>query len=144
MRYKPEIKCEITGMFPMVGDLLHLGHLYSLREAKQYCGKLIVALNVDPTFDNPNKNKPIETPYERWFRLKSCKYVDEVIPYCGEEDLMRLLTTTTYHIRFVGADHKTWTGKEYEEKNGIDSMIIERNHGESSTNLRRRIENGVH
>ena len=129
------------GMFPMVGDLLHLGHLYSLKEAKKHCDCLIVALNTDPTVDNPNKNKPIETVYERWYRLKSCKYVDEIITYCGEEDLLRLLTTTDYHIRFIGDDHiGGWTGKEYEDSEGIEPCIIKRAHKESSTNLKERIQ----
>ena len=131
-----------TGMFPMVGDLLHLGHLYSLKVAKKCCEKLIVALNVDPTVDNPNKNKPVESPYERWFRLDSCKYVDEIIPYCGEEDLIRVLTTTYYDVRFVGDDHMdNWTGKDYEDEVGIENLIISRRHGESSTSLKDRIVN---
>ena len=129
----------IVGLFPMVGDLLHMGHLYSLKVAKAHCDKLIVALNTDPTVDNKNKNKPIETVYERWVRLMSTKYVDEVIPYCGEEDLMRVLHTTKYDIRFVGADHQTWTGKDYEDSVGIHSVIIPRDHNESSTAIRTRI-----
>ena len=138
-----KVEDKIVGVFPMVADLLHLGHLYSLREAKKYCDKLIVVLNVDPTVDNPNKNKPIETVYERWFRLGACKYVDEIIPYCGEEDLMRLLTTTDYQIRFIGEDHKdSWTGKDYEDLKGIKAHIIPRRHNESSTNLRERIIRG--
>lgn len=128
------------GLFPMVADLLHLGHLYSLKTAKECCDKLIVALNVDPTVDNPDKNKPVETVYERWYRLQSTSYVDEVIPYCGEEDLIRLLKTTKYDIRFVGSDHQTWTGKDYEDENMISHIIIPRNHNESSSALRKRIE----
>lgn len=53
------------GLFPLVGDLLHTGHLHALEYAKQHCDYLIAALNVDPTVDNPNKQKPIETIYER-------------------------------------------------------------------------------
>lgn len=133
-------KKEVIGLFPMVGDLLHLGHLYSLKIAREHCDKLIIALNTDPTIDNPNKNKPVETPYERWFRLTSCKYVDEIIPYCGEQDLMRVLTTTDYDVRFVGDDHKDdWTGKQYEELTGKTYVIISRYHGESSTSLKERV-----
>lgn len=129
-----------VGMFPMVGDLLHTGHLKALEQAKEYCDYLIVAMNVNPTIDNPNKQKPIETVYERFTRLQACKYVDEVIPYEGEEDLLNLLKSTDYNIRFIGADHKDgWTGAEYEEKMGIIPYVISREHGYSSTKLREKL-----
>ena len=134
------MKNEVVGIFPMVADLLHLGHLYPLKQAKKHCDKLIVVLNVDPTVDNPNKSKPVETVYERWFRLGACRYVDEIIPYCVEEDLMRLLTTTDYQVRFIGSDHKDgWTGDAYEKDMGITPIVIPRYHGESSTNLKDRV-----
>lgn len=130
------------GLFPMVADLLHVGHLKALEYAKKHCDYLIVALNCDPTIDNPNKHKPIESVYERYVRLDSTKYVDKIIPYCGEFDLLLLLKTTQYDVRFIGEDHKDdWTGKKYEESVGIDAVIVPRQHNESSTNLRERIDN---
>ena len=132
---KPQI-----GIFPMVGDLLHVGHLYALRQAKELCDELIVALNVDPTIDNPNKNKPIETVYERWYRILATNTAVEIIPYCGEKDLELLLSTIPHTIRFIGDDHKNdWTGKKYEETHNIKTIVLERSHNESSTNLRNRI-----
>lgn len=131
---------EKIGLFPMVGDLLHPGHLKALEEAKKYCTKLIVALNVDPTIDNKDKEKPIETVYERYVRLQSCKYVDEIIPYIGEKDLELLIRTTDYNIRFIGADHKEhWTGKEYEDEHNINAIVLSRDHNLSSTLLRNRL-----
>ena len=41
-------------------DLLHAGHILMLKEAKEVCDYLIVGLQVDPTLDRPNKNKPIK------------------------------------------------------------------------------------
>lgn len=132
------------GIFPMVGDLLHVGHLHAIEQAHKQCDTLIVALNVDPTIDNPNKNKPIETAYERWYRITSTHLVHKVIPYCGENDLELLLMTVKHDIRFIGADHKdNWTGKEYEESHGIKTIVLERSHNESSTELRNRILKGA-
>ena len=57
-------------------DLLHIGHIKMLEEAKQQCDYLIVGLQIDPSIDRPNKNKPIQTIIERYTQLKSCIYVD--------------------------------------------------------------------
>lgn len=131
-----------VGIFPMVADLLHVGHLTALKYAKQHCDKLIVALNCDPTVDNPAKHKPVETVYERYVRLMTCKYVDEVIPYIGEKDLLLLLQTTEYDIRFIGEDHldSDWTGKEYEHKVGKKFVAVPRDHTASSTELKQRMK----
>ena len=46
-------------------DLFHAGHNIMLRECKAKCDYLIVGLHTDPTIDRPNKNKPVQTIYER-------------------------------------------------------------------------------
>lgn len=124
----------------MVGDLLHVGHITALEEAKLHCNTLIVALNCNPC-DNEKKHKPIESVYERYSRVASLACVDRVIPYEGEDDLLLLLQTTHYDCRFVGEDHKysEWTGRMYERKNNIVPVIIGRAHNASSTFLRKRV-----
>lgn len=93
------------GIFPMVGDLLHTGHLYAIQEAKANCDYLIVALNCVP-----DSKQPIESIFERWSRLKFNSLVDEIIPYQGESDLYNIILTVPHHIRFVGEDYK---GKDF-------------------------------
>lgn len=132
-----------VGIFPMVGDLLHAGHIAALNGAKRHCDVLVVALNCNPC-DNPNKEKPVESVYERYLRVRSLNAVDVVIPYEGEADLELLLKTTEYHVRFIGEDHAKqnyWTGKEYEMTHGIEHHVIGREHGLSSTLLKDRIRN---
>lgn len=125
----------IVGLFPMVADLLHAGHLLALEEAKKHCDYLIVAFNT-----KPDGKEPIESVYERYCRLKSCKYVNEVIPYAGEKDLELICSTIDYNIRFIGDDHNTWTGKSIEEKREIIPYQIKRSyHNLSSTELKKRI-----
>ena len=70
----------ITGITASSFDLLHAGHILMLREAKTQCDHLICALQVDPTKDRPEKNKPIQTYMERYIQLEAVKYVDEIIP----------------------------------------------------------------
>jgi glycerol-3-phosphate cytidylyltransferase len=60
-------------------DLLHAGHIIMLEECKKYCDYLICALQVDPTIDRPEKNKPIQTLVERYIQLESVKHVHLLI-----------------------------------------------------------------
>ena len=57
-------------------DLLHAGHVKMLEEAKRQCDYLICGIQIDPTLDRPNKNKPTQTIVERYIQLKGCKFVD--------------------------------------------------------------------
>ena len=66
-------------------DLLHAGHITMLQEAKSICNHLIVGLQVDPSVDRPEKNKPIQSLMERQIQLNAIKYVDEVIIYHTED-----------------------------------------------------------
>ena len=83
-------------------DLLHAGHIKMLEEAKAQCDYLITGLQVDPTLDRPEKNKPIQSVVERYIQLKSCKYVDEIVPYISEQDLLDILTSFKIHKRIIG------------------------------------------
>ena len=118
-------------------DLLHPGHILMLKEIRGQCDFLIVGLHADPTIDRPGKNKPIETVEERRIRLEACKYVDEIIEYSTETDLYELLKNLKPDIRFLGAD---WEGKHFTGDDlPIKVIFNTRDHGYSSTNLRKRI-----
>ena len=73
-------------------DLLHAGHVQMLREAKSQCDYLICGLQSDPTIDRPDsKNPPVQTMVERYAQLEAIKYVDEIIPYQTEQDVIDIL-----------------------------------------------------
>lgn len=118
-------------------DLLHPGHLAMLEEVKSMCDHLIVGLHTNPQLDRPEKNKPIETIFERWYRLKSCKFVDEIIPYDTEADLVNLLCVINPDIRFLSEEYKD---KEFTGKNlPIKCVFNSRKHNFSSSSLRKRL-----
>ena len=133
---------KIIGFTSVVGDLLHTGHLKMLEECKMNCDYLIVGLICDPT-DRPYKNKPIESVYERFYRLSRCKDVDEIVPLENESDLeLFLMTSSGINVRFVGEDYKEkeFTGKEICKEKNIEIFYNSRKHNLSSTNLRKRVE----
>lgn len=99
----------MTGIVFGTWDLLHAGHLHLLRQCKQKCDYLIVGLHVDPSLERKNKNKPIESVFERQFRLLSTKYVDEVIVYETEKDLANILKVRKPSVRFLGSDYSNLT-----------------------------------
>jgi glycerol-3-phosphate cytidylyltransferase len=123
-------------------DLLHAGHITMLKKEKELCDYLKVALQVDPTIDRPGiKNKPVQSVYERYVQLQACRYVDEILIYETEQDLLNLLMTQDIHIRFLGDEYreKNYTGKQYCIDQGIELYYHSRKHPFSSTELRNRI-----
>jgi glycerol-3-phosphate cytidylyltransferase len=112
-----------------------------LKMEKQLCDWLIVALQVDPTIDRPGiKNKPVQSIYERYVQVQSCKYVDEILVYNNEFDLENIIKTQTIHIRFLSEEYlnRDFTAKQYCLDNGIELYYHKRNHSYSSTDLRVR------
>ena len=124
-------------------DLLHAGHTLMLEEAKAQCDYLIVGLQTDPSIDRPTKNKPVQTVVERYLQLRACKYVDEIIPYETESDLLEILKGIDYDVRFVGDDwrDKPFTGHDL--PGHLDKVMYNsRKHDYSSSALRRRVAEG--
>lgn len=123
-------------------DLLHAGHVKMLEECKQNCDYLIVGLQTDPTIDRPSKNKPVQSLVERYIQLKGCIYVNEIVPYTTEEELLEILKTFKIDIRFIGEDYLNadFTGKEFCLKNSIELFYNSRKHNFSSTILRNKIK----
>jgi len=119
-------------------DLFHAGHITMLRDAKEHCDFLIVGLQTDPTIDRPNKNRPVQTVYERWVQLAACQYVDRIIPYATEKELLDILQSQDINIRFVGEEYQSqpFTGKDID---GIEIYYNKRRHSFSSTELRQRV-----
>lgn len=122
-------------------DLFHSGHVAMLKEARSNCDYMIVGLQTDPTFDRPDKNKPIQSVFERYVQLEGCKYIDEIIPYATEQDLQDILLTYKIDVRFIGEEYKSknFTGKQLCVDKGIEIHYNKRQHSFSTSNLRKRI-----
>jgi len=113
-----------------------------LKMEKEMCDYLKVALQVDPTIDRPGlKNKPVQSIYERYAQVQSCKYVDEILVYDTEADLLNLIKTQSFDIRFLSEEYKNVdvTGKQYCIDTGIEIHYHLRRHQYSTTELRNRV-----
>ena len=123
-------------------DLFHSGHVAMLKEARSNCDYLMVGLQTDPTIDRPEKNKPIQSVFERYVQLEGCKYIDEIIPYATEQDLVDILLTYDIQKRFIGEEYRTkeFTGKQLCVDKGIEIYYNKRQHSFSTSGLRKRIE----
>ena len=131
-----------TGFTCSTFDLFHAGHLMMLKEAKAQCNYLIVGLQTDPTIDRPaEKNKPIQSVFERYEQLKACKYIDEILVYATEKDLVDILLSYPIDVRILGNEyeHKSFTGRQECIDRGIQFYFNKRDHSFSTTELRQRV-----
>ena len=118
-------------------DFLHAGHVLMLKVIKEQCDYLIVGIQTDPSF-RPGKNTPIQSIEERKLQLEAIRFVDQIVQYDTEEDLVDLLKMTKPDLRFVGMDWKdnpNLTGGDLP----IEIRYNSRDHGFSSSELRKRI-----
>lgn len=130
-------KSQRIGFTCSTFDLLHAGHITMLEEAKRNCDYLIVGLQNDPTLDRPEKNRPVQSIVERQIQLAAVKYIDEIVIYNTERDLIDLLLSLPIDVRIIGEEYrdKEFTGKELP----IEMVYNSRKHSFSSTSLRKRV-----
>jgi glycerol-3-phosphate cytidylyltransferase len=123
-------------------DMLHAGHIAMLSEAKNHCDYLIAGLQTDPTIDRPDtKNHPVQSVVERQIQLAACSYVDEVVVYQTEQDLIDLLLILPLDVRILGVEYeqKDFTGRGECFDRGIELVFNRRDHSFSSSSLRKRV-----
>ena len=122
-------------------DLLHAGHIIMLEECKKYCDYLICALQVDPSTDRTEKNKPIQSLVERYIQLDAVQYVDKIIPYNNEEELKTIFASLDIDVRIIGEEYKdqNFTAKDICMKRNIRFVYNKRDHDFSTSSLRKII-----
>ena len=120
-------------------DLLHAGHTSMLAESKSKCDYLIVGLLCDPTHDRQEKQKPVQSMFERWVQLSSISYIDMIIPFSSEQDIIDMVLVIKPDIRIVGEEYKDM---EHTGKGLCPIFYNSRKHSFSSTELRERVKNG--
>jgi FAD synthetase len=131
------VKVMATGTF----DLLHMGHIFYLREAKKLGDTLVVVVATDSTV-RKLKHDPI-TPQEiRVNLIKELKMVDEA--YLGhEDDMYRIVEEIKPDIIALGFDqiHNDSTIKNELKKRKLNVKVVRlsKYEGESDLEGTRRI-----
>lgn len=82
----------------MVGDLFHMGHVALLKAAREMGDWLVVGVLSDEVVE-AYKRRPIMSLDERTSVIRSCRYVDEVIP--GAPDRVTIDFLDSHGIAFI-------------------------------------------
>jgi FAD synthetase len=114
-----------------VFDLLHLGHVKFLEEAKKAGGRgaeLIVIVARDSTVEKRKGKKPIVPENQRRALLESLKVVDEAILGYEDFNMQKVIEKIKPDIIAVGHDsHMTnmeQTVRNYVKENGLKIKIV--------------------
>ncbi len=107
-------------------DILHVGHVRYLEQAKKYGDVLIVALNSDKSVKKiKGENRPINNENDRAEVLNALRSVDYVILF-DEESPLNLLLKIAPDVHTKGADYTIETlpeAKAIMEKGGKIEFI---------------------
>jgi glycerol-3-phosphate cytidylyltransferase len=78
---------------------------------------------------------------ERQIQLAACRYVDEVVVYQTEQDLVDLLLILPLDVRVLGVEYEetNFTGRMECELRDIELVFNGRDHSFSSSSLRKRV-----
>lgn len=112
------VRVMASGVF----DLLHIGHLYYLKEAKKYGDELIVVVANDETV-RKRKHEPIMPAEERRKLVEALKPVDKaVIGYA--DDYLKIVEEIKPDIIALGYDQHFEGLEEELNKRGIKAKIV--------------------
>ena len=105
------------------------------------CDYLIAAIQIDPSIDREEKNKPVQSIVERQLQVKAVRWVDDFIVYSTEKELEDIFSTLPIDVRIIGEEYKDkfFTGKEVCLKRNIDIYYNSRQHNFSTTDLRNQL-----
>ena len=122
-------------------DVIHPGYIKLFKECKENCDHFTILLHSDPSIERKHKLKPILSLDERKEMLFSLKYIDDIIPYTYEKELVSILVNNNFNLRFLGDDYinKKFTGDHL----NIKLYFINRDHGWSTTKYKKLISESI-
>ena len=118
-------------------DLLHIGHVRYLEQAKQLGDILIVGINTDASVQKlKGPTRPIQNENDRAEILAALKSVDHTVLF-GEETPLNLIKQVRPHILVKGGDWKIEqiVGSDFVLSNGGQVMSLQFIDGRSTTKI---------
>ncbi|MDC1263076.1 D-glycero-beta-D-manno-heptose 1-phosphate adenylyltransferase [Planktomarina temperata] len=123
-------------------DLIHLGHLQYLREAKADVDCLVVGLNSDSSVSSlKGAGRPINNEIERASFLEFLSFVDYIIVFT-EPTPEKIIEALSPDVIFKGGDYQedNVVGANFVRKNGGKVILASFLEGYSTTNLIKKIK----
>lgn len=124
-------------------DLLHVGHLTYLLEARSMGDKLIVGLNADESIKKlKGTGRPIHFLSERMKMLAALENVDLVVPF-QEDTPLELIKLLQPHVLVKGGDYELEeiVGSDYVLKKGGKVLSLGFSKGYSTSGIIQKINN---
>ena len=107
-------KIWVNGTF----DIVHIGHIRLLEYASSF-GIVRVGLDEDKRVsEKKGKERPFNTLSDRIHFISSIRYVDSVVPFGSDDELIDRIREWEPDILVIGNDYK------YEEIIGVDYVPI--------------------
>lgn len=122
-------------------DLLHVGHITYLAQAKELGTKLIVGVNSDRSVSAiKGPSRPLNTEQDRAAVLTALRAVDAVVVF-DEDTPIELIRALKPHVHTKGGDYSPDTLPEYEvtKSLGGHTVILPFVDGFSTTDLIKRM-----
>lgn len=127
-----------------VWDLLHEGHIESLKQAKSFCDFLVVGVNSDASTKRlKGELRPILQESARATILSALEYVDMVIIF-DDDTPLKLIEMVRPNVLVKGADYNinNIVGGEFVKSYGGEIKFVELKPGFSTTNIIKKIQEG--
>lgn len=118
-------------------DLLHMGHLHILKQAKAACDKLVVGLNTDASVKIlKGDSRPIQSELTRAEVLAALENVDAIVLFSDETPL-KLIEGILPDVLIKGADYRIdqIVGADVVQAHGGRVILAELLPGNSTTSL---------
>jgi len=120
-------------------DVLHRGHLELFKYAKSLGDRLIVGIDSDTRVKaNKGVGRPFNNEEDRIFHLQSIKWIDKVVIFDSDKELVQHLKSHDVHSLVIGSD---WKNKEVVGKNNVKKIVFFDRIDEYSTT--RILKNGL-
>ena len=125
-------------------DLLHVGHIFYLKEAKKLGDFLVVGVNSDESVRRlKGPERPINTVEDRMLVLASLDFVDYVVEF-HEDTPADLIRKVVPDVLVKGGDYKLEeiVGADFVQANGGMVKVLPFVQGKSTTNLVEKMRKG--
>lgn len=124
------------GLTASAFDVIHPGYISLLKDARENCDYLIVAVHENPNRERKDKLVPVLSMSDRQKTLMAIRYVDEVVGYVDENGLRSIIKNNHVNIFIVGDD---WIDKPVTGEDLVDKVYFHPREGWSATKFKKMI-----